>query len=188
MLASNGKSASTDDRASLDEARAAIASYTRIVEQRLKPSLDAATSLRNKAYDEIAELKQMSNALHIVKLTRKTNEAKHPEGIVDESGKTAPALETRVNIGEEFYVRANIYDLEKVIVDLGLGVMVEMTVDEAQTFVKDRLSSLEDQAKKHSARISEIQAHLESITECLSELEISTRSVESLYGHATFDE
>lgn len=148
-----------------EEARAAIAEYTRAVEQQLRPALEAATAARESAQDCLLETEQMEKALEALDLS-----AEEKVDDRDESGQLPPRLETRVNIGEEFYVKANVYILEPIIVDVGLGFLVEMSRTEVRQFTQRRRSLYEDEVDRCSKRIEKVQAHLKSLLKYLGEL------------------
>lgn len=156
-----------------EETQLAISDYKRIVERRLKPNLDVACAQRDRILHQLSEVEQMAKALIAIDSTALQPVSTNENRCRDEMGAPLPVLETRVNIGEEFFVRANIYELDKVVVDVGLGVLVEMSRSEARTFVDDRRGVLEASLAIVSNRIAEIQAHLEGVVQCLTELQVT---------------
>ncbi len=91
--------------------------------------------------------------------------------------KASEPVETRVNIGQEFYVRAVVDDVEQVIMDVGLGVLVEVTRKEAREIISGRkrlFSALSEDATK---RITHVQAHLKSVMNSLSKLRVAAPAV-----------
>lgn len=161
----------SDTRANLSEAKAAISSYTRAVERRLRPGLDSAIAARDAAYAGLAEAEQMSSALDVLDAVASTPAE---EGAMDEHGDPAPRLRTRVNVGEEFYADAEVTRLEPVVVEVGLGVLVEMTREEARVVVERRREAMEKEAEKQNQRIAAVQAHLKSVVKHLEELTVAT--------------
>lgn len=162
-----------DATVSLSEAKAAIASYTNAVQRRLRPSLDAAIAARDAAYAGLAEAERMSRALDALDAAAEAAPCAEEEE-TDEAGDSPPLLQTRVNIGEEFYADAAVARLEPVIVDVGLGVLVEMSREEARVVVKTRREGFEKEAEKQNQRIAGVQAHLKGVVKHLEELTTET--------------
>lgn len=160
-----GAKPDTLSSATPEEARAAIAEYTHVVEQQLRPTLEAATSAREKTQEYLLETEQMNKALNALDVA-----ADEQLEDRDEYGELPPRLETRVNIGEEFYVKANVYILEPVIVDVGLGLLVEMSRAEVRQYVQRRRNLYEGEVDRCSKRIEKVQAHLKSLLRYLGEL------------------
>lgn len=172
------------------EAKAAIEKYASAVERRLKPGLDAACELRDKAFEQLAETEQMEKALDVLDVAAEAAAEKGAEAQRDVTGRLPPALETKVNIGEEFYMNAHVHSLEPVIVDVGLGALVEMSRQEAREFVTKRRGMLEAQAATQTKRIAEVQAHLEHVVRHLAELKVAAGTTalrEKLAGIAEED-
>lgn len=159
------------------EVNAAVAQYSRVIEHRLKPGLDAACEIRDRTFEQLAELDQMSKALDVLDAAAEDSAAGSSvkNGL---HGDAPPALETRVNIGQEFYVAAHVPQLDRIAVDIGLGVMVEMSRDEARGYVQLRRDVLESQAEKHTKRITVVQAHLKTMLGSLSLLRASASATE----------
>lgn len=160
-----GAKPDTASSATPEEARAAIAEYTSAVEQQLRPALEAATIARRKAQEYLLETEQMDKTLHALDMA-----AEEQPRDTDECGDLPPRLEARVNIGEEFYVKANVYILEPVIVDVGLGFLVEMSRAEVRQYVQRRKNLYEGEVDRCSKRIETVQAHLKSLLKYLGEL------------------
>lgn len=151
------------------------------MERRLRPGLDAAILARDAAYASLAEAEQMSSALDVLDVVASTP----PDGATDEHGHPPPRLRTRVNVGEEFYADAEVTRLEPVVVDVGLGVLVEMTREEAREVVERRREAMEKEAEKQNQRIARVQAHLKRVVKHLEELTVATAGSTLLSERAT---
>lgn len=162
-----------ESQANPEEAKRAVEHFTKEVDERLRPALDAACASRDETIRELGELEQMARSLHVIDMAADGKSDDQRRKRHDESGHQLPSLETRVNIGEEFYVRAQVYDLDRVVVDVGLGILLEMTRSEAAAFVTSKRHSLEEIADKYGKRISQIQSHLESVLNYLSQLKLT---------------
>lgn len=169
------------DAVSLKEARAAIENFTTSIEKRLKPGLNEACQQRDKAMGGLAELEQMEKALDVLDMADEA--AKGIKGKLDVSGRPLPALETRVNIGEEFYMKGHVHCLDRVIVDVGLGVRVELSRRQARGFVNDRRHMLQVRVDRHTKRIAEVQAILNNVMENVSKVEMAAYGAEVRENH-----
>lgn len=158
-----------------EEARQIIADYTQAIEKRLRPALEAAKRQKARAEEMIIEAEQMQNSLAMLD-DAKTNQIH----TLDETDSLPPKLQTRVNIGEEFYINAHVYKLEPLIVDVGYNYLVEMTREEAQQFVEKRKSLFQSQLESSTKRIEQVQAQVRRLLCYLNEL-LETTSQPELY-------
>lgn len=161
-----------DQPATSSEAHAALREYTHALERQLRPTLQTALAKRNRVFDELIELEQAQTALRALRLTRDDDNS--PVVLSNDPGQTPSAMEMRVNIGEEFYMQACVPKLEPVIVDVGLGVMVEMSMDDAVWFFEERKKALEILAKSHSKHIADVQQQVDQMTHNLNSLQLHT--------------
>jgi prefoldin alpha subunit len=65
--------------------------------------------------------------------------ARHLNVLIENQQK---ALKTQVNIGLDVYCETVIEDCSRIFVDIGAGVSVEFTIDEARAFVDSRIEEL----------------------------------------------
>ncbi|PXF42009.1 Protein UXT-like [Gracilariopsis chorda] len=151
--------------ATREEADAAIDKYSRDLEKRLYPALETTFSLRDKALAQLAELEQTERGLRLVE-----RECCSSRG--GKSGK--PAVETRVNLGENFFVRAEAQRTATVVLDLGLGVLAEVTFSEANKFVQERRQMLRRIADSNTKKATKMQAMVEGVMKCISGLRVQT--------------
>lgn len=69
------------------------------------------------------------------------------------------------------YVQADIEDTSTVSVYLGLGVYLDMPIDEAMVFLEKRRQILESKKQSVGDRVSLINAHIKLVLEGLRELQ-----------------
>lgn len=146
--------------------------FRHTIEKCMKPTLQKAIEQRDKKYTELLELEQTELSIKALELTLSEREA---QGEAQENDSPAirektPLMETRVNIGEEFYMRANVYDADAVFVDVGFDIMVEMSLSEASAFFSKRKALLQAAADRESKTITEIQEQLEQMASYLTQL------------------
>ncbi|CAN8061419.1 unnamed protein product [Agarophyton chilense] len=158
----NGEPRDGETPISMEEANAAIQNYSRALERRLKPTLASTSSLRDNALKEVADLEQTDRALRVVEKEFRTSRAR--------PGK--PLFETRVNLGEDFFVRAEASRTEKVVLDIGLGVFVQVDFREASKLIQQRQQLFRSIADTQSKKVAEIQAMVEGVVKCLSALQL----------------
>lgn len=69
-------------------------------------------------------------------------------------------LKTQINIGADFFMQAKVPNKEKILVDIGLGIYVEFTLDEAQKYVQMKINILEKQADVIRDEVCKVKAHI----------------------------
>lgn len=160
---------SADDKGMHGNVNEAIAKYTRVVERRMKPMLRSAVERRDKAFEQITDLEQTFISLKALQLAVEEN---IQSTVRTEPGERPALLETRVNVGEQFYVQAHVYDADPLIVDVGFGIMVEMSLTEATAFFDARNTFLKGIADRESKQISELRSQLDEIVTKLTQLKM----------------
>lgn len=80
-------------------------------------------------------------------------------------------LKTQVDLGCNFYCRANVEDPSKIFVDIGLGFYLELTLEEAEKFVEKKISGLDQKSKDLTQQASKIKANIRLVLEGLRELQ-----------------
>lgn len=158
-----------DDEGMQANANEAIAKYSHLVERRMKVMLCSAVERRDKAFEQITEVEQTEISLKALQFAVEENA--HSAVRTDPGGRPV-LLETRVNVGEQFYVHAHVYDADPLIVDVGFGIMVEMSLSEATTFFHARKFFLNGIADKESKQISELESQLDDIVTKLTQLKM----------------
>lgn len=161
-MKTNPGAAGRESGATQREVDAALEQYSNFVERRLKPDLDSACERRDKYFQELAKLDQVSKALDMLDASATESE---------KDTENSP-IETRVNIGEEFYIRAVVDDVDKVVLDIGLGVLVEVSRAEARKLLAERKQFFTALSDTATDRITHVQAHMKSVMTSLSKLRL----------------
>lgn len=81
------------------------------------------------------------------------------------------SLKVMTDLGCNMYVQADIEDTSTVSVYLGLGVYLDMPIDEAMVFLEKRRQILESKRQSVGDRVSLINAHIKLVLEGLRELQ-----------------
>ncbi len=140
-----------EELATAAEVYAAIERYSEIAERRLKPGLDAACEHRDKLFAHLERLDTQKHALENLRVA-------------------GDSVTTRANIGEEFYVAAEVNLRKPVVLELCEGVMVEVSIDEAWEMIRERKELLERLAESATSRIVDVQAHLKAVLSTVAKL------------------
>lgn len=133
------------ERASAAEVEAAIARYTTAAERRIKPGLDTVCEQRDRLFNELARVDQLNHVL----------EQLANAGSVE--------VETRVNIGEEIYATAQVDLGHPLVLDVGSGIFIEASLEEARKILSERKQLLDELANDATASIVSAQAHLKAV-------------------------
>ncbi|XP_039146262.1 protein UXT homolog isoform X2 [Dioscorea cayenensis subsp. rotundata] len=104
--------------------RQKVQKFEDFVEGRLKPDLVNAIAQRDKVFEQQKIFSDLKRNIQVL----------------EKSGATS--LRTRVNLGSEVYVQADVPDTRRVFVDIGLGFHVEFTWSEALDFISVREARL----------------------------------------------
>jgi len=133
-----------------------ILKYESFLNERLKPDLKSVLAERDQIYNETAEFVALRNTIAAIR------SADLPPG---------QPLKTQVDLGCNFYCRANVEDPSKIFVDIGLGFFLEQTLDEAEKFVGKKISALDEKSKSLTQQASKIKANIRLVLEGLRELQ-----------------
>lgn len=105
--------------------------YVDFIEKRLQPELQTAISNREEVENEIREYGELNETLVMLK---------------EKQGEENPqSLESLVDLGGNLvHCRAVIPESEKIVVDVCMGIHVELTLDEGINYTNKKISHLED--------------------------------------------
>lgn len=133
-----------------------VQKYETFLNERLKPDLKAVLEERDGIYTETAEFLALRNTISAI-----------------QSAELDPAtpLKTKVDLGCNFYCRANVEDPSKIFVEIGLGFYLEFTLAEAEKFVDKKISGLEEKSRELTSQASKIKANIRLVLEGLRELQ-----------------
>lgn len=70
------------------------------------------------------------------------------------------SLKTQVNIGGDFFMQAKVPNTEKILVNVGCNVYLELTLEEAAKFGQMKINILEKQAEVIREEVCKIKAHI----------------------------
>ncbi|KND04891.1 prefoldin, alpha subunit [Spizellomyces punctatus DAOM BR117] len=129
-----------------------IERYERFVNERLRVDLQKAVVARDKIYETIAEYLKLRNQIDLLR-NEKLNE-----------------LKTMMDVGCEFFMQAKVPDTSRIYVKVGAGYHVELTLDEAVTFIGEKEKSLLKAADKHTETASKIKAHIKLVLQAIQEI------------------
>ncbi|KAJ2339978.1 hypothetical protein IWW50_000929, partial [Coemansia erecta] len=99
------------------EIQSAVGRYENFIRTRLEPDLTQVITDRDAVYDRISEYLKLKTHIDTVR-SQKLEE-----------------LETKVDLGSNFYVKAFVPDTSFIFVSVGFGFHLQMTLDEADEFI-----------------------------------------------------
>ncbi|KAA8496699.1 hypothetical protein FVE85_0428 [Porphyridium purpureum] len=139
-----------------------IEAVTARIERGIKQNLDGVLAQRDACFLELAEWYQVTQNMLLL---RALTSATHASSTSYQDGgalPVAPALQLKADIGAHVFAetRASADQLDTVVLDLGLGVLLEVSVGEAIAIAADREKKLKARVEILNARISEFQADI----------------------------
>jgi prefoldin alpha subunit len=118
---------------------------------------------------------EMRTRLQVVLST--TNELQTTRTAVEALSKTAENTPLLVNLGGGVYGAAKLADPQKVLLDVGTGIVVEKTVSESLELITKRLEDLEKARASLESQLSNVLARLDKSRTKLSELSSSSKGI-----------
>ncbi|XP_062600985.1 protein UXT homolog [Saccostrea cucullata] len=132
-----------------------VEQYEQFLNERLKTDLSQVLDQRDKLYGEVAEYLQLKTVIERVK----------------ESDYKAEGLKTQVDLGCNFYVQAHVPDASMIFVSVGYGFFLEMTHDEALSFIDKKVSIINDKIDVFTKDAAKIKAHIKLVLQGLQEIQ-----------------
>ncbi|XP_011159462.1 protein UXT homolog [Solenopsis invicta] len=80
-------------------------------------------------------------------------------------------FKTKVDIGNNFFIQAHVPDASKILLDIGLGLYIEFTLDEALVVINVRIKLLEQQIANLRKAIARTNAHIKLILIAIRDLQ-----------------
>jgi len=140
-----------------------VVEYEKFINDRLKVDLKKVLEDLDVIYTEIAEYLQTKTTLE------KINNAKT---INSESGeKKYKSLETKVDLGCNFYANAVVEDPSRIFMAIHYGFYLEMTHDEAFKFIEKKVKLLNGYVDELKLKEAEIKANIKFVLEGLREIQ-----------------
>lgn len=90
---------------------------------------------------------------------------------LQESGTSESGIKTKVDLGCNFYVQANVPDASKIFVSVGFGFFVEFTHSEALRFIDKKVDHLTNKTNQLTKESAKIKAHIKLVYEGLREIQ-----------------
>mmetsp|Transcript_63506 Transcript_63506/g.200857 ORF Transcript_63506/g.200857 Transcript_63506/m.200857 type:complete len:153 (+) Transcript_63506:188-646(+) len=134
------------------EVQAKIAEYERFVQERLKVDLQRTVEARAVIEEEMREYADLATNVKMLQEEK------------------VGRLRSRVDLGSQVFCEAEVPDTSMIYVKVGLGFMVECTLDEALRIAALRESVLEEQRAAKLAAEASIRAHIKLVLEGVREL------------------
>eukprot|EP00088_Acartia_fossae_P037578 TRINITY_DN3878_c0_g1_i10.p1 TRINITY_DN3878_c0_g1~~TRINITY_DN3878_c0_g1_i10.p1 ORF type:complete len:180 (-),score=27.56 TRINITY_DN3878_c0_g1_i10:72-560(-) len=137
-----------------------ITRYETHLNEVLRKDLEKCLELRDKIYTEQAEFLALRNSITTIK----------------EAGlKENETLHTKVDLGCNFYCQAEVESPQRIMVAVGMGFFLEMTLDEALQYVSRKEKELTEKAEELTTQSINIKANIKLVICGLKELQsIST--------------
>mmetsp|Transcript_45784 Transcript_45784/g.118338 ORF Transcript_45784/g.118338 Transcript_45784/m.118338 type:complete len:152 (-) Transcript_45784:828-1283(-) len=135
-----------------DDVEMRVRKFEEILEKRLSPKLRALLEDRDKVYDYIAQLMQLSNTVELMR--------SHKGG----------KMTTQVNIGSNVYGKAKIPHTDRLFVNIGMGFHVELTLAEADAYIAKRKDMLERKGEEMTDEISKVKTDMRMLQEGVADI------------------
>nr|XP_022296657.1 protein UXT-like [Crassostrea virginica] len=132
-----------------------VVQYEQFLNERLKTDLRQVLDQRDKLYGEVAEYLQLKTVIERVK----------------ESNFKTEGLKTKVDLGCNFYVQAHVPDASMIFVSVGYGFFLEMTHDEALSFIEKKVSRINSNIETLTKDAVKIKAHIKLVLQGLQEIQ-----------------
>ena len=144
-----------------------IIEFEKFVNEKLRTDLERVLAEQEKIYSEIAEYLQVKDTIDKIACCSKqqTKDSKFK-------------LNTRVDLGCNFYANAVVEDTSKIFVSIGYGFYLEMQFDEALKFVDKKVKLLNESADELTNKACEIKANIKFVLEGIREMQGLTFSTQ----------
>eukprot|EP01103_Thecamoeba_quadrilineata_P007275 TRINITY_DN1709_c0_g1_i2.p1 TRINITY_DN1709_c0_g1~~TRINITY_DN1709_c0_g1_i2.p1 ORF type:complete len:149 (-),score=26.17 TRINITY_DN1709_c0_g1_i2:139-585(-) len=129
-----------------------IAQYEKLIDEKLKVELKNTLDQRDKLFDQISKYVALRNNINLIQ----QNNLK--------------SLDSMVNLGSEFYAKAEVPDTSKIFVNIGLGFHVELNLSEAIGVIEAREKLLTDMATDLTNKAAQIKGHIKLVCLAINEL------------------
>nr|XP_011427760.2 protein UXT homolog [Crassostrea gigas] len=132
-----------------------VVQYEQFLNERLKADLSQVIEQRDRLYGEVAEYLQLKTVIEKIK----------------ESNFKSDGLKTKVDLGCNFYVQANVPDASMIYVKVGFGFFLEMTHDEALAFIEKKVAMINSKIEVLTKDAAKIKAHIKLVLQGLQEIQ-----------------
>mmetsp|Transcript_10523 Transcript_10523/g.12205 ORF Transcript_10523/g.12205 Transcript_10523/m.12205 type:complete len:187 (-) Transcript_10523:183-743(-) len=168
-----------DTPLSEEELRSKVNEYIRFIDDILQPELEKATARREETEFEIQEYSEVKDYIEILssrmrKNTLEDDEQKQSSVSHDSTSQSSSNMSSMIDMGcQMVYCQAKIANTNQICIDVGLGVHVQLSLEEALDFIRKRIKFLNEEIlPKRVQKAKVVAGHLEdalSLLESLSE-------------------
>ncbi|XP_063690658.1 protein UXT-like isoform X3 [Bolinopsis microptera] len=141
-----------------------VLKYEEFVNEVLKNDLNHVLEERDKIYDEVAEYMKLQTSIERLKT-------------ID-----SRPIKEMIDVGCNFYMQAEVKNTDYIYVDVGMGLHVQLTFDEALRFLKKKIDQLTVKSEHLTEKSVDIKARIKLIIGALAELQgVSAQSSKPRY-------
>jgi len=133
-----------------------IQHYEYFLNDVLRTDLRISLERRDALYTQIAEYLELQRML---------------DKVISPENQTRPSIRTKVDIGCNFYVQAEVEDLSSIAVDVGCGIWVTMSPLEAKKFCEKKIAFLNKRVDALTNEELSIKAKINVVMSALKELQ-----------------
>ncbi|TNV75615.1 hypothetical protein FGO68_gene13414 [Halteria grandinella] len=137
---------------SQSEIDAKLLKYESFIDDKLKPDLRKILEKRDQIDRELSQYLQLRNTLEMIREQK------------------LKVFETQVDVGCSFYLQAESKDLSKVMVKIGADVFVELSPDQAITYIGKKEKFLSHRSELLTEQAAQVKAHIAFVIEASREL------------------
>jgi prefoldin alpha subunit len=142
-----------------------ITEFESFVNEKLRNDLRVVLDEQDKIYTDVAEYLQIKDTIE--KITQA--KALRVGGSGNEAAKFK--LNTRIDLGCNFYSNAVVEDPDKIFIAIGYGFFLEMKFDEALRFIEKKVRLLNHSADDLTQKACEIKAQIKFVLEGIREMQ-----------------
>ncbi|XP_014232965.1 protein UXT homolog [Trichogramma pretiosum] len=135
--------------------REKIVQFEEFINFKLKEDLRILEQQLDKKNTEILEFQQLKDTIKVLK-----------ENKMDEKG-----FKTKVDIGQNIFMQAQVDDASKIMLNVGLGYYVEFTLDEALVLIDVRIKIFNKQIENLKTEVAKTNAHIKCMLIGIRELQ-----------------
>ena len=141
-----------------------VLKYEEFLNEKLRTDLRIVHEQRDRIYKEINEYMQVKRLIETIK-----GQKEHETGNKNSSDNCTAKI--KMDLGCNFYCQTVIPDCSRIYILVGYGYYVEMTLEEANTFIDKKVKILKDKSQMCSKDSAKIKAHIKLVMEGLRELQ-----------------
>ncbi|CAG5120426.1 unnamed protein product [Candidula unifasciata] len=132
-----------------------VLEYETFLNERLREDLRKILEDRDELYEEVSEYFQLKSTIQKIQ-----------EDITPTS-----ELKTKVDLGCNFYVQANVPNPSRINIAIGYGFFLEMSLPEALKFIDMKTQQLQDRTAQLTKDACKVKGHIRLVLEGLRELQ-----------------